>query len=134
MSHHGGDSDEHGTGVDRLAPYGARRDGGSRRHRHCRTDPDAAAAAVIHCGDLISRSFGVPRGCPVPVPSAVVPARPQAEDARWSVRGVEQQDRQWRGASRGPTAAGWEEQRGAASDRERRGAEPGDGGCEISVW
>ena len=63
MSHHSGDSDEHGTGVDRFAADGASRDGGSRRHRHCRTDPDAAAASVIHCGDLIWRSFGVPRGC-----------------------------------------------------------------------
>lgn len=59
MSHHGGDSDEHGAGVDRLAPDSARRDGGSRRHRHCRTDPDAAtaAASVIHCGDQVSGSF-----------------------------------------------------------------------------
>jgi hypothetical protein len=42
-----------------------------------------------------------------------------SEEARWSVRAVEQRDRQCRGASRGPGAAGREEQ------RERRATENG---------
>lgn len=55
MSHHGGDSDVHGAEVDGLAPDGAGRDGTSRRHRHRRADPDAAAATtVIHCGELVA--------------------------------------------------------------------------------
>jgi len=54
MSHHGRDSDEHGAEVNGLAPDRASRDGASRRHRHRRADPDAAVAAVTHCGDLVA--------------------------------------------------------------------------------
>jgi hypothetical protein len=59
MSHHGEDSDEHCAGVGRLAPDGVCRDFGSRHHR---TDPDAAAITLIHCGDPIPHNVAASGG------------------------------------------------------------------------